>query len=297
MKTTENSPASQLTRRAFVRNAGLTVAGVAAATIFGGCAKEDPDVPVNSASKPAGAGAGTGTTSPQPVAPTSAQPATPPVAQPAVAPVASPAAAGPGQKLIIAKITAKSDEEEALVRGARTVVAATRKEPGNISYDFLRSTEDPYQFFFAEKWKDQAAVDAHFAAAHFATFGAVLKDTAVKTEITIYDTIAGNSAPAGTAKIIVAKATAKLGEEDTLLSAARAVVAGTRKEPGCIFYDFLRSADDATVFFFVEKWKDQAAIDAHSTTAHFKTFVEAAKKVSAKELEITVLGVVAEKKL
>lgn len=51
---------------------------------------------------------------------------------------------------------------------------ATLKEPGCIEYQAYTDRGDPGVVFMFEKWKDQAALDAHFASPHMAEFGAAL---------------------------------------------------------------------------------------------------------------------------
>jgi len=48
------------------------------------------------------------------------------------------------------------------------LTAATRAEPGCRMYQAHRSTADPRRFFLYEQYDDQAALDAHRAAPHFA---------------------------------------------------------------------------------------------------------------------------------
>jgi len=47
---------------------------------------------------------------------------------------------------------------------------ATRAEPGCRMYQAHRSTVDPRRFFLYEQYDDQAALDAHRAAPHFARY-------------------------------------------------------------------------------------------------------------------------------
>ena len=97
-------------------------------------------------------------------------------------------AADPGKKVIGAKLTIKAEKVDEFVIAAKTIIAASRAEPGCISYTLY---QDPYQrtvFFFFEEWKDQAAIDAHFAAPHFKAFGGKMKEFAAGPgAITIYD--------------------------------------------------------------------------------------------------------------
>lgn len=99
------------------------------------------------------------------------------------------APADAGKKVIGAKVTIKAEKVKEFVAEAKTIIAASRAEPGCISYTLY---QDPYKhtvFFFFEEWKDQAAIDAHFATPHFKAFGAKLQDLAAgPADITIYST-------------------------------------------------------------------------------------------------------------
>ncbi len=55
-----------------------------------------------------------------------------------------------------------------------TMREATLREPGCIEYQAYADRSNPGIVFMFEKWKDQAALDAHFASPHMAEFGAAL---------------------------------------------------------------------------------------------------------------------------
>ena len=56
----------------------------------------------------------------------------------------------------------------------RTQVAATNAEDGCLLYSFSRDVADPDRLMINERWRDQAAIDAHFVTPHMATFNAVI---------------------------------------------------------------------------------------------------------------------------
>jgi quinol monooxygenase YgiN len=62
---------------------------------------------------------------------------------------------------------------------------------------------------------------------------------------------------------------AREGQEYLLEAELRALVAPTRKEPGCIIYDLHRSADAPGGFLFHEVWASRDAHTAHTKTPHF----------------------------
>lgn len=103
---------------------------------------------------------------------------------------------------------------------------------------------------------------------------------------------AGNAAPTntqltGNELTIVAHVTVKPEYKDEVTRAFKAVVDGTRKEPGNISYELLENVADPLKFTFVEVWKSQEAIDAHNQTAHFLDFVKAVDGKA--DLEVFIL--------
>jgi autoinducer 2-degrading protein len=45
-------------------------------------------------------------------------------------------------------------------------------------------------------------------------------------------------------------------------------------EPGCVRFDVLEDSAEANRFYFNEVYKDQAALEHHRTTPHFKIWAE-----------------------
>ncbi len=54
---------------------------------------------------------------------------------------------------------------------------------------------------------------------------------------------------------------------------ARELVRESQAETGCLGYTLNQSRSDPRVHAFIECWADQAAIDAHSASAHFGRIV------------------------
>jgi quinol monooxygenase YgiN len=74
-----------------------------------------------------------------------------------------------------------------------------------------------------------------------------------------------------------------------LVEAAKACIAGTRKEAGNISYDSHESISDPTKLVFVEQWESADALDAHFKTDHFKTFAQAIEKHLTAPLKVEVI--------
>lgn len=73
--------------------------------------------------------------------------------------------------------------------------------------------------------------------------------------------------------IILAKGVIRPDRRDAFIAAAREQIAETRKEAGCISYDFFESQTEPNTFVFNERWKSQEAIDFHFQTEHIKKFM------------------------
>lgn len=76
---------------------------------------------------------------------------------------------------------------------------------------------------------------------------------------------------------IIAEITLKPDASQAMKPIFEKVVAGSQAEEGCIYYDLHQEISDTTntKFVMVEIWKDQAAINSHNETDHFKTFKQA----------------------
>lgn len=72
------------------------------------------------------------------------------------------------------------------------------------------------------------------------------------------------------AYVVTAKWTARPGEENAVAAAVEQLIEPTRAEPGNLFYQVHRDPNDKAVFFFYEQYTDQAAMEAHAASPHFK---------------------------
>ena len=72
---------------------------------------------------------------------------------------------------------------------------------------------------------------------------------------------------------IIAEFDVKADMVDKFLEEAKPLVKGSNAEEGCIKYELHKALDAGNIFFMVEEWKDQAAIDSHNESAHFTSIV------------------------
>ena len=72
----------------------------------------------------------------------------------------------------IAVLKAKPGKEQALRQGLLALVEPTRTESGNLDYVLFELRDEPGTFYMREAFKDQSALDAHFATPYFKQFAA-----------------------------------------------------------------------------------------------------------------------------
>jgi quinol monooxygenase YgiN len=70
--------------------------------------------------------------------------------------------------------------------------------------------------------------------------------------------------------VVVAKLKAKSGEVAKVEAALRGMVDKVAQEQGTLTYTLHRDQQDPCVFMFYEKYRDAAALKAHSSTPYFK---------------------------
>jgi quinol monooxygenase YgiN len=72
------------------------------------------------------------------------------------------------------------------------------------------------------------------------------------------------------AYVLIARLTAREGEEERAAGIIRELVEATRSEPGNVQYIAHRDVDDPRVFLMYEQYRDQAAFEEHGQTEHFQ---------------------------
>ncbi|ALE05869.1 antibiotic biosynthesis monooxygenase [Arthrobacter sp. ERGS1:01] len=68
---------------------------------------------------------------------------------------------------IVVKFQTKPDYTDQFMDLVGPFTAATRREPGNLWFDWSRSVEDPDEFVLVEAFLDDDAAGAHVNSAHF----------------------------------------------------------------------------------------------------------------------------------
>ena len=73
--------------------------------------------------------------------------------------------------------------------------------------------------------------------------------------------------------VVCATWRAKPGEEAAVMDLLGQVGRATTEEPGCELFWVHRSLDDPSTFFLYERFRSEAAFEAHSASEHVRRFV------------------------
>ena len=73
--------------------------------------------------------------------------------------------------------------------------------------------------------------------------------------------------------VVIAQYRARAGEEGRVEEALRKMMEPTRAEPGNLDYQVFRDPGQPAVFVLFERYADEAAFDAHRSSAHFTAWL------------------------
>jgi quinol monooxygenase YgiN len=77
---------------------------------------------------------------------------------------------------VVAIITAKPGSEDEVKAALEVLAAASREEPGNITYFLHVSAADPAVFVTVESWKSQADLESHMQTEHLKSASTTFAD-------------------------------------------------------------------------------------------------------------------------
>ncbi len=72
--------------------------------------------------------------------------------------------------VVVGRVQTDAGKRAELIRIGQAVAAASRLEPGCISYRLYQDAENENDFVFVEEWESDAALQRHFATSHVAEF-------------------------------------------------------------------------------------------------------------------------------
>jgi len=157
----------------------------------------------------------------------------------------------------------------------KELAAASKQDAGLLRFELLERTAPANQFVIVEAWKDEAALNAHAAAAHTKQFRDKMQPHLMAPfddRLSIVTTASPIAAAAQAGLYVVTHVDVAPPNRDKIIVALKALSEPTRKDKGNARYDVLQMKARTNHFTVVEAWSDQAADDAHEVAPHTKEF-------------------------
>jgi quinol monooxygenase YgiN len=90
---------------------------------------------------------------------------------------------------------------------------------------------------------------------------------------------------------VVAIINVKPGHRAAVQAAFAPAIVASRAEPGCLRYELFADSTNAERLVMVEEWASKAALELHTSSAHFKELVRlAGALIDLDIIELTPLG-------
>lgn len=94
--------------------------------------------------------------------------------------------------VVVGRVQTDAGKRSELLRIGQAVAAASRLEPGCISYRLYEDTETENEFVFVEEWDSEDALRRHFATEHVAEFMQAVPATIMAAPDVKFHTIASS---------------------------------------------------------------------------------------------------------
>jgi len=88
---------------------------------------------------------------------------------------------------------------------------------------------------------------------------------------------------------VIAKIPIKEGKVEAAIKAFKDLMVQVAKEEGTLSYTLNRNQSNPNILVVMERYKDKAALDAHSSSTYFKAFFAQSRDLIAGKPEITVM--------
>ena len=88
--------------------------------------------------------------------------------------------------------------------------------------------------------------------------------------------------------IVQANVVTKEGMRNDFVKAATQCALETRKEPGCISYEFLVSTEDECAGSFIEQWGKMEDLSEHARSEHYKKFKKDSRDMVAQPTVVKI---------
>jgi len=89
--------------------------------------------------------------------------------------------------IVLAKITAKENMKNNIIKESKELIKLTRGEKGCIEYNLYDNLDDEKCLLFVEKWENKDYLESHLKQNHFIKFSSSVKDYLAKNlEVSAY---------------------------------------------------------------------------------------------------------------
>jgi quinol monooxygenase YgiN len=93
------------------------------------------------------------------------------------------------QVSVVARFLARPGKEEQVKRTLLDMIAPTRQEEANVSYDLYQAKDRPALFIMEENWRSQEGLARHWQTRHFQAMDATLADLLVEHHADVMEMI------------------------------------------------------------------------------------------------------------
>jgi quinol monooxygenase YgiN len=173
---------------------------------------------------------------------------------------------------------------------------ASRSENGSLRIDALEQIGRPGHFVVVERWRDQAALDAHQLTTHAREFREALQPIRVSGyDERPYTSLSTAARSEAGSEIVYVVSHVDIGS-----AAGREIAPGllqrlaeqSRREPGSLGFDVLQHAMRANHFTVFEVWRDQRALDAHVAAPHTRAYRDTVQPISGSPVDERVYSAI-----
>jgi quinol monooxygenase YgiN len=186
------------------------------------------------------------------------------------------AAEAAGPVYIVAYCEAAPSDIAKAAADLRQLVAASRKQPGNLTFDAFEEIGRPSRFAIFDGWRDMAAREAHRTAATTVAYREKVEPLLVgPLEIREHTgfSIAGPQAPGGSAAVYaVTHVDVFPAGKEQAAALVTALAEANRKLPGNLWFDVVRVVGRLNHFTLVQGWRDRKSFDDSLMAASTRDF-------------------------
>ena len=206
-----------------------------------------------------------------------------------------PATPATPEVYLVAYVDVLPSARMTMVGAIRQYREASSRANSDGRIEAFEQTGRPGHYAVIERWKDQAALDAHLASAHAKAFRTVMQPIRVSgyDERPYKPLTTGAGASSGAASVFVISHVDIGGGAQAQAPAMLSKLAdASRQEPGSLRFDVLVHALRANHFTVFEAWRDQNALDAHVAASHTKSYRDVLQPISGSPVDERVFTAV-----